>query len=195
MENPFQRRATEFLRDEEAFLAIVSPEPVTYFLTRPGKEGTLYDRLVLMRGTPGSGKTTLARLFEFPTHNALLRNSAISTYQPLVAALTDCGAIANDRPIVLGCRLPLDTDYQDFWQFPYPDNLKLGLMTALVQARAVLAWLRHLKTAGISAESVEVIPRADAEAIVDAIGGTNGAGLLSRAREVESGLYQRVLGR
>ena len=64
MENPFLRRATEFLRDEEAFLAIVSPEPVTYFVGRPGKNGILYDRLVLLRGTPGSGKTTLARLFE-----------------------------------------------------------------------------------------------------------------------------------
>ena len=67
MENPFLRRATEFLRDDEAFLAVVSPEPVSYHLKRPGESGTLYDRLVLLRGTPGSGKTTLARLFEFPT--------------------------------------------------------------------------------------------------------------------------------
>ena len=59
MENPFLKRATEFLRDEEAFLAIVSPEPVKLFLTRPGKRGVLYDRLVFIRGTPGSGKTTL----------------------------------------------------------------------------------------------------------------------------------------
>jgi hypothetical protein len=78
MENPFLRRATEFLRDDEAFLAIVSPEPVTYFLGRPGKAGTLYDRLVLLRGTPGSGKTTLARLFEFPTLATLLRNESFT---------------------------------------------------------------------------------------------------------------------
>jgi hypothetical protein len=193
MENPFLRRATEFLRDDEAFLAIVSPEPVTYFLSRPGKEGTLYDRLVLMRGTPGSGKTTLARLFEFPTLTALLRNRSIATYQGLVSALSECGAILDDRPTVVGCRLNLDTDYRDFWQFPYPDSLKLGLMTALIQARTVLAWLRHLKTSGIAAEDVSIVPRADAEAIVDAIGGTNGVGLLSRAREVESGLY-KVMG-
>jgi len=93
----------------------------------------------------------------------------------------------------LGCRLPLDTDYRDFWQFPYSDSLKLGLMTALVQARAVLAWLRHLKTVGINSQDVAIVPRSDAESIVAAIGGTNGSSVLERAREVETALY-RVIG-
>lgn len=190
MDNPFSGRATEFLRDDEAFLAIVSPEPVSYFLSKPGKEGTLYDRLVFLRGTPGSGKTTLARLFEFPTLTALLRNSTLPTYQALVSALTNCGAISSDRPTVLGCRLPLDGDYRDFWEFPYSDGLKVGLMSAFVQARAVLAWLRHLKSGGISPEQVEIVPRADAEAIVGAIGGMKGDGLVERARSVERGLYE-----
>src|SRR5437867_9443692 len=126
MDNPFQRRATEFLRDEEAFLAIVSPEPVTFYLRNPGQAGRLYDRLVVMRGNPGSGKTTLARLFEYPAIAALLRNASLPTYQALVAALGECGAIAEERPAVLGCRLPLETDYRDFWEFPYTDGLKNG---------------------------------------------------------------------
>ncbi len=66
-------------------------------------------------------------------------------------------------------------------------------MTALIQARSVLAWLRHLKAVGITAESVEFVPRADADAITGAIGGTKGEGVLNRAREVESGLY-RIMG-
>ena len=49
MDNPFRRRATEFLREDEAFLAIVTPEPIRYFLEKPGSEGRLYDRLVLLR--------------------------------------------------------------------------------------------------------------------------------------------------
>ena len=55
MENPFLKRATEYIRDEEAFLAMITPEPVKYFLSESGKRGLLYDRLVFVRGTPGSG--------------------------------------------------------------------------------------------------------------------------------------------
>lgn len=193
MDNPFERRATEFLRDDEAFLAIVSPEPVTFYLKKSGQSGRLYDRLVLMRGTPGSGKTTLARLFEYPSLTALLRNSSVSTYQALVGALGECGAVTDEQPTVLGCRLPLETDYREFWEFPYQENLKLGLMAGLIQARAVLGWLRHLAAAGIQPADIEIVPRADAGGIVEAIGGVSGEQVAARARAVEKALY-RVMG-
>jgi hypothetical protein len=190
MDNPFQRRASEFLRDDaEAFLAIVSPEPVSFFLSEPGAAGRLYDRLVLVRGTPGSGKTTLAKLFEFPTLSTLLRNTSVAIYQALVGALRDCGAINDGQPTVLGCRLPLENDYRDFWEFPYSDGLKMGLMTALLQARAVLAWIRHLEAAGADLTEIEIVPRSGAEVIVSGIGGLRGDQVAARARQVEGALY------
>ena len=163
MDNPFVKRASEQLRDDEAFLAVVSPEPVTFFLRSRGQAGTLYDRLLLMQGTPGSGKTTLARLFEFPPLTALLRNQSSSNYQALAGALTECGAIKDNRPAIIGCRLTMETDYRDVWEFPYSETLKVGLLTTFVQARAVLAWFRHLASAGVPPSRIRIIPRPDAE--------------------------------
>jgi hypothetical protein len=192
MENPFLKRATEFLRDEEAFLAIVSPEPVKLFLTRPGKRGLLYDRLVFIRGTPGSGKTTLARLFEFPTLAALLRNRSIDTHRVLVRTLAECNAITLESPLIVGCRLTMESDYRNFWEFPYPDELKLSLMHTLIQARAILNWIGHLQASGNELDRIKIVPRQSSAIAVETIGGMNAKGLLDRARGVELALYRIV---
>ena len=190
MANPFEKRATEYLRDDEAFLAVVTPEPLATFFQKPAKEGRLYDRLAMIIGTPGSGKTTLARLFQFSTLRTLLRNTGLNTYKPLIDTLTACGAIVDERPTLIGGRLPLEAEYREFWEFPYPEELKTGLMIALLQARTVLAWLRNIQAAGIALDHVEIVPRADAEAALTAIGGTKGPALLERARDVELAIYR-----
>lgn len=190
MTNPFEKRATEYLRDDEAFLAVVTPEPLATFFQKPAKEGRLYDRLAMIIGTPGSGKTTLARLFQFTTLRTLLRNRGMTSYKPLIDTLTACGAIVDEQPTLVGGRLPLEAEYREFWEFPYPDDLKTGLMIALLQARTVLAWLRNIQASGVPLERVEIVPRADADAALTAIGGTAGSALLARAREVEFAIYQ-----
>lgn len=190
MDNPFRRRATEFLREDEAFLAVVTPEPIRYFLAEPGSKGRLYDRLVLLRGTPGSGKTTLARLFEFPTFHTLTQNQNFEGHRDISAALASCGALRGSLPQVLGFRLPLETDYRDFWEFRYPDALKTNLMTSLLQARAVLGWFRHLKRAGVDDDQVEIVIRQEAGGFAETIGGTEGQRVRSAAAVVERAIYQ-----
>ena len=189
MSNPFEKRATEYIRDDEAFLAVVTPEPLTTFFQKHAADGSLYDRLTTIIGTPGSGKTTLSRLFQYQTLRTLLRNSEQTNYRPLLDSLNRCGAIENNSPAIVGCRLPLETEYRDFWEFPYPDELKSNLMIALLQARAVLGWLRNLQAGGHELDSVEIIPRADAEAATLAIGGTDANTVLEHARKVEFALY------
>ena len=189
MANPFEKRATEYLRDDEAFLAVVTPEPLITFFQKEAKDERLYDRLAVVVGTPGSGKTTLARLFQFPTLMTLLRSRNMSNYRPLIDALTACGAIDNEHPTLIGARLPLETEYRDFWEFPYPEDLKTNLMIALLQARTVLAWLRNIKISGVPLNQIEIVPRPDADAALTAIGGKMGSGLLDHASEVERAIY------
>lgn len=190
MPNPFEKRATEYLRDDEAFLAVVTPEPLTTFFQRHAEEGSLYDRLAVIVGTPGSGKTTLARLFLYPTLRTLLRNSSLSTHKALLDSLTSCRAIGDEGPIIVGGRIPLEAEYREFWEFPYSEELKGGLMTALLQARTVLAWLRSLTDAGIPLESISIRPRAGSEAALAAIGGRDGPSLFARASQVELAIYK-----
>ena len=191
MENPFLKRASEHLRDDEAFLAVVSPEPVTFFLRGRGQAGTLYDRLLFMQGTPGSGKTTLARLFEYPTLTALLRNRSSSGYQSLAGALVECGGIVDERPAVIGCRLTMETDYRDLGiplqrhpQNRPADNLRAGKSGA--------GMVSSPGGSGYPGLGDTHIPRPDAETAVDAIGGPGAEGVLARAREVEAAAYEIV---
>ena len=190
MPNPFEKRATEYLRDDEAFLAVVTPEPLITFFQKPAKEGRLYDRLAMIIGTPGSGKTTLARLFQFTTLSTLLRNRSMTNHKPLLDALTTCGAIDDEQPSVIGGRLPLEAEYRDFWEFPYPDNFKAALMIALLQARSVLAWLRNIRISGVPLDDVQIVPRAEAVAALTAIGGIAATDLQERARAVELAIYR-----
>lgn len=192
MDNPFLRRAAEYLRDTEAFLGIVSPEPARTFLAPYGQTGQLYDHLILLRGTPGSGKTTLARLFDYETLIALLRNKSLTTYGSLLAALTDCGAIMNNQPSILACRLPMETDYRDIWEFPYSEELRLRLTVGLIQARAVLGWARNLHHADLNLAHARITPRPDSQAATDAIGGQQLSRLVERAKLVEAAIYKLV---
>ena len=61
----------------------------------------------------------MAGIFEFPTLATLLRNQSFTGHNDLHASLCACGALAEDRPAVLGCRLPLETDYRDFWELAH----------------------------------------------------------------------------
>jgi len=189
MDNPFERRATEQVRNEEAFLALISPDPITAYLSRYGSNRQLYDRLVVILGTPGSGKTTMAKLFEFPMVTALLRNSSVPSYRPLLTALADCGCIADGVPTLLAHRLSLESDYREIWEFPYPEESRDGLLKSLLQARTILGWFRHLTRTGIAPRQVRVISTGASAAAVEAMGGLSGEGILARAQQVENEIY------
>ena len=91
MANPFLQRATEYIRDDAAFLAVVSPQPLTTFLTKHPRKEDLFRLPVRILGSPGSGKTMLATLAEFRLIEAILRDQSNDANRELAAALADAG--------------------------------------------------------------------------------------------------------
>lgn len=189
MANPFEKRASEYRRDAEAFLPLVTPDPLMTFFKKHADDGKLYHQLSVIIGAPGSGKTTIARLFQYSILKTLLRHESQINFKPLVDTLTECGAIKNREPILLGARVPLESEYREFWEFPYPDDLKCKLMFALIQSRTVLSWISNLTTTGVELDQISIVPRGDAVAALAAIGGTGGRDLFDKARVIEEQIY------
>ena len=192
MANPFTTRATEQVKLNEAFLGLVTPDPITYFLQPMAADNGLLRRLILIQGPPGSGKTTIARMFEFSTLATLMQSADGDTYSELVGPLSKCGALADGKIRLLGCRLPLESDYRELWQLPYQESVRNDLLGRLVQARAILAWFSELGRSGITAKDISIVLRAESHAALNYIGGETGFGLLERAKEVESAVYRIV---
>lgn len=195
MANPFEKRATEYLRDDTAFLSVVAPEPLHTFFEKYAKEGKLYDRLSMIVGTPGSGKTTISSLLQYKTVHTLLENPNLSEYKPLVNALKKCGIVevsGNTFTIkFLGSRIPMESEYRDFWELPYTEDVKMGLLKSFLQARAMLSWLRSIEnTSNTELSSIKIQFREGAEAAENSLGGTDGESLFQRAKDIERAIYE-----
>jgi len=134
MSNPFEKRATEYIRDDSAFLSVVTPEPLHTFFEKHASSGALYDRLCMVIGTPGSGKTTIATLLRYHTVHTLVNSPNHTEYRALFEALSFCKIINDGEISVLGCRIPMESEYRDFWELPYPEEIKFGLLKSFLQA-------------------------------------------------------------
>ena len=193
MVNPFLRRATEYVRDDASFLAIVSPAPLTTFLAKSPYKDQMFELPVRIIGEPGSGKTMLAKLAEFSMVEAILRDLSSSTNRELASALGDAGFLADGQPNVAAVRVPMESDYRDFWELPYNDAVKTKLALWLVQARTMLGLIRNLTAnnrRGLG--ELRFVARDASEAQIEQIGGLDGEGIRGpRSRGAEGNLLDR----
>ncbi len=190
MANPFLRRATEYIRDDASFLGIVSPAPLTTFLAKHPRRADLFDLPVRIVGAPGSGKTMLASLAEFRLVEAVLRDQTNQTNKDLASALQQAGFLDDGRPAVAAVRVPMESEYRDFWELPYPDTVKTRLALRLIQARAMLGLLRNLTADGSRPiEAIRFIGRGDSEPRLEQVGGLSAAAVKARATEVQRAIY------
>jgi len=190
MANPFLRRATEYVREDSDFLSLVSPTPLTTFLATSRSKDDMFEVPVRIIGAPGSGKTMLATLAEFRMVEIILKDETNATNRTLAEALAQAGFLKDGKPKAAAVRIPMESEYREFWELPYDPSVRTRLAFWLVQARAMLGLIRNLtanKTRQI--EDIEFVPRADYEAHVEQIGGLSAVGIRDRALAVQRAIY------
>lgn len=191
MYNPFRKRASENLSNSDAFLPLVSHAPVEYILQNHSGDDLL-EKLAFLLGTPGSGKTTFGRLFEFECLMTLHRMARNPSFKNLAKVLSDFGAISDDGPSILAARIPMDAEYREIWELPYSDTIKRGLFLNLLQSRCVLTWCNALSDQSITNEAIEIITNRSSPGALDKIGGSNYEELRNKAIEIESSVYEVI---
>lgn len=190
MDNPFKKRRTELITDRRTLLSLVSSVPIEEFFDPEKKQ--LLEKLTLVVGTPGCGKTTIAQVVEFESLYNLCLETASPINRDLRDVLTRLELIKDGLPAILGHRLAMSTNFRDIWELPYSDQTRLALLRAFLQSKAVLGWFNQLDVMEVSLEHVEIVMVANSESVFTTTGADRAESFREYARSIELGIFRIV---
>lgn len=190
MDNPFKKRRTELITDRRTLLSLVSSVPIEDFFRVDKTE--LIEKLTLVVGTPGCGKTTIAQVVEFESLLSLCQATGTPINKDLVDVLTMYKLIQDGRPTLIGHRLAMTTNFRDIWELPYTEHMKLALLRAFLQAKAVLGWFTQLEAMKISMADVDIVMGPNSESVVAVTGADDPMRFREYAREIELAIFRVV---
>jgi hypothetical protein len=143
LRNPFKLRASEKIESDTSFLRLFSPY-VLDTLAEAHESGKLWGNVLFIHSSPGAGKTSLLRVFEPSTLNALLNNKSSAEFKDIYSAVKRIEVIKNDNIEVLGVSLSCNRNYQILDELKIPEVKKKRVFNSLLNARITLAFLRSV---------------------------------------------------
>jgi hypothetical protein len=191
MDNPFKKRATEFIDEPAALISLVSHEPLKIFFEENAGEA-LFEKLVTIIGTPGSGKTTIGRLIELDTLMTLVRSGGDSEVKNLITTLTDAKILHELCPNILAYRIPVASNLRDIWELPYTTTIRASLLRSFLQAKAVLGWLRKLEQDEVKLKTITIDVKENKETEAGIIFADDIEKFRDYAREVEEQIFRII---
>lgn len=189
MDNPFKKRKTELIPDRRTLLSWVSATPLEEFFSKDRAQ--LIEKLALVVGTPGCGKTTIAQVVEFESL-AILCSSPLPETKNLIDVLTRNELIKDGLPAVLGHWLQMSVNFRDIWELPYSEHMRTKLLRAFMQAKAVLGWFRQLEAIGIQMSDVEIVLGVNSESLASVTRADDPTEFRAYARRIELAIFQVV---
>jgi hypothetical protein len=190
MDNPFKKRRTELITDRKAMLGLVSPAPIDEFFKVD--RNNVIEKLTMVIGTPGCGKTTIAQVVEFESLAMVAVDSTQSTTRDLIAVLSRNKLIVNDLPALLGHRLAMTTNFRDIWELPYSESTRHALLRAFLQSKAILGWFRQLEGIQVSLNDVDIVLGPNSESVAAATHAHDAKTFREYARTIESAIFRVV---
>ena len=84
----------------------------------------------------------------------------------------------------------MESEYRVFWELPYSEDIKFGLLKSFLQSRAVISWLKGIKDTNLyDMESTSFKYRDGADVAMESIGGATAEDILNKAKTVERLIY------
>ncbi len=184
--NPFESRASEHQRDVHEFVSTFGPGAIDLL------PSAVWDRLVVLRSSPGAGKTSLMRLFT--TETLMWISGRYDSSEPVHSLLTKREVLeADGTPRKLGVLLSLDRDYVSLVDLPIQEVSVDRLFLRLLDSRILISVLRaSLLASGLGFPTDAERFRLDAsaadartQAALEKIGGVDGLAIVSFSRRTE----------
>lgn len=188
--NPFFARAAEHHRDTPQFVATFGAGAIDMLPEQ------IWDRLVILRSTPGAGKTSLMRTFTVDKLEWARTRTKPS--DGLHRQLLERGVIDQYGPLKLGVLVDLDRDYKSLLDLPIDEAgarrlffrlLDVRIMVGIV--RGALATLGRTFPDGLEYVQLQAeLGDSRVEALIQRMGGPTGAGIVEYARKTERAVLE-----
>ncbi len=140
--NPFKMRASEKIEADSNFLKLFSSEALDILIEKEGN-GDLWGHVLLLRSSPGAGKTSLLRIFE-PGPLGTVFNQRFTDHRELYSILKKLKVVSEERVETLGVLVKCTRNYEILEDLGIDPALKLRLFYSLLNARMILAALQAI---------------------------------------------------
>lgn len=139
--NAFKIRAADApIIETSQFLQLYCP----LLLGQLQRDDLAVPKLIIVRGSPGSGKSSLLRLFEMDTLLSLHARKTQPSEQDLMEQLSELGILSENGPKVVGIYIQCDSSLRDISNLG-PELGTLQLFNTLLDIRIVVSYLRGIR--------------------------------------------------